>query len=108
MTEKIIHKQIARVAKALAAEAYEILAHEDAFYRLNPSQKAYVRRAWGDYIPYARQSLFVLLQKDFSHEIALGSYTQAQVQQMKDDIYECLLIDGSFKAPAEQRQQLVH
>lgn len=108
MTQKIIHKQIAKVAKALCAEAYEILAREDAFYALNPTMRGYVRRAWADYIPFARQSLFVLLEKDFSHEIALGAYTPAQVEQMKHDIYECLLIDGEFKAPPQQHSGLVH
>jgi hypothetical protein len=101
MSQKIIHKRIAKVAKALCAEAYEVLAHEDAFYAANPSLRHYVRRAWKDYIPYARDSLFALLNKDYTFELRVGAYTAAQVREMKDDIYEILLIDGEFKAPAE-------
>lgn len=108
MSQKIIHKRIAKVAKALCAEAYEILARENAFYALNPSQRNYVRRAWHDFIPYARDSLFALLNKDYTFEIRLGAYTADQVREMKDEIYEILLIDGEFKAPAPQHSGLIH
>jgi hypothetical protein len=97
---KIIHKRIAKIAKALCAEAYEILARENAFYRLNPSMRNYVRRAWPDFIPYARDSLFALLNKDYTFEIRLGTYTAQQVADMKDEIYEVILIDSAFKGEA--------
>lgn len=108
MTEKIIHHMVAETAKAIAAEAYELLAKENAFYASNPSQKRYVRRAWKDYIPYARQSLVGVLAKDFSFEIATGAYTPQTVEMMKNDIYECLLIDGEFKAPASGFSPALH
>lgn len=97
---KVIHHRIAKVAKALCAEAYEVLARENAFYACNPSQRNYVRRAWKDFIPYARDSLFALLNKDYTFEIAMGSYTAQQVAAMKDEIYEVILIDSAFKSSA--------
>jgi hypothetical protein len=101
MSQKIIHYRIAKTAKALAAAAYEELAKIDAFYRAHRSMAHYVRKNWRHYIPYARQSLVGILAKDFSHDIALGSYTAQGVDAMKAEVYECLLLDGGFKAPAE-------
>ena len=94
---QIIHKRIAKVAKAIAYECYEVMAHEDDFYRLNPDQDGYVRRNWKHYIPFARQSVVQILSKDYDHEIGLGVYTREGVAQMKDEVYEALLIDGSAK-----------
>lgn len=105
---KVIHWRIAKVAKALAAEAYELLAHENDFHRLNRSMDRYVRRNWKEYIPFARQALVGILAKDFSHEIALGTYTPQGVEAMKDEVYQCLLIDGGFKAPAESASGVIH
>lgn len=99
--QKIIHARIATVAKALAAEAYELLAQENEFHRLNRTMDRYVRRNWQHYIPFARQSLVSILSKDYTFEVALGTYTQEGVDQMKNEVYECLLLDGGFKAPSE-------
>jgi hypothetical protein len=109
MSQQIIHHRIATTAKALAAAAYEKLAHDNAFHRLNRSLDRYVRRNWRHYIVFARQALVGILTKDFSHEVALGVYTAAGVEQMKNEVYECLVLDGQFKAPAEQRgPSLIH
>lgn len=108
MSQRIIHARIAKTAKALAAEAYEVMAQVNAFHRLNRSMDRYVRRNWRHYIPFARQALVEILSKDYSHEIALGVYTPQGVQDMKDEIYECLLLDGGFKAPAETAPSLIH
>lgn len=107
---QVIHKRIAKVAKALCAEAYEVLARENAFYATNPSQRNYVRRAWKDFIPFARDSLFALLNKDYTFEIRMGQYTEAQVIAMKDEIYEVILIDSAFKGAPEaaQASHLIH
>lgn len=101
MSDKIIHEVIARTAKALAEAAYEELAHENAFYAANPDVNIYVARAWQHYIPFARASLLTTLQKDFSYEVAMGIYTPQGVDVMKNEVYEALLIDGSYKAPSE-------
>lgn len=105
--QKIIHWRIAKTAKAIAAAAYEEMASIDAFYHANKSMKRYVDKNWKDYIPFARQSLLQILAKDFKHDIALGSYTPEGVEKMKEEVYECLILDGSFKAPAEQGSGLV-
>lgn len=97
---QVIHKKIAKVAKSLAAEAYELMAKENAFFALHPSQRNYVRTAWKEFIPFARDSLFALLNKDYTFEIRLGTYTEAQVTAMKDEIYEVILIDSAFKSQA--------
>ncbi len=94
---KIIHNRIAKTAKALAAAAYEEMAKENEFYRLHPSMRNYVRRSWQHYIVFARQALVEILRKDYAYEIALGAYTPASVEAMKNEAYECLLIDGEFK-----------
>lgn len=106
MADKIIHHRIAKTAKAQAREAWELMAREDAFYRLWKDPKVYVRRNWQHYIPYARQALVGILTKDFSHQIAMGSYSQAGVDAMKNEVYECLLIDGGFKTPAQGQAAL--
>lgn len=103
MSQKIIHWRIAKTAKALAAAAYEELAKENDFYRAHKSMAHYVRKNWQHFIPFARQSLVSVLAKDYTFEVALGSYTEKGVQEMKDEIYQCLLIDGGFKAPAAVR-----
>ena len=100
VSEKIIHRRIASTAQALAAEAYELLAKENEFHRLNRSMERYVRRNWRHYIPFARQALVAILAKDYTYEVALGVYTAQGVEEMKMEVYECLLLDGGFKAPA--------
>ena len=100
MTAKLIHKVIANAAKGIAQTAHEELCRaDDAFYRLWPDNDYYVRRNWKHYIPFARQALTTVLTKDFAFEIALGTYTPQGVEMMKAEIYEALIIDGSYKAP---------
>ena len=101
MGERIIHNEIAKVARALAAEAYEMALSAGAIDRRSErARKVYVNKHFGDYIPFARQILVEILKKDYTFEIALGSHTEKTVQELKDRVYEALLIDGSFKAPA--------
>jgi len=101
MAERIIHHEIAKVAQALAEEAYELALQSGVIDRCSErARKIYVRKHFGDYIPFARQALIAILRKDFKYEIAMGSHTEKTVADMKERIYEALLIDGSFKAPA--------
>lgn len=94
---QIIHWRIAKIAKALAQEAYELCAREDAFYKRWPTMRLYVKRNWQHYIPFARQSLYDILGKDYSFEIRTGAYTEESVQAMKDEVYEIVLIDSGAK-----------
>lgn len=97
---KIIHVVIAETSKSLAYAAYEEMAKVDRFYRMNPKADAYVARNWRHFIPFARQSLAGILAKDFKHEIASGQYSPRSVEVMKEEIFQALLIDGQYKAPA--------
>lgn len=108
MSQKIIHWRIAKTAKALAAAAYEELAKENAFYARHKSMSHYVRKNWQLYIPFARQALVAILAKDFAYEVALGTYTEQGVVDMKEEVYQCLLLDGGFKAPSAPTSSLVH
>ena len=95
---QIIHWRIAKIAKRLAEEAYELCAREDQFYKRWPTMKLYVRRNWQHYIPFARDSLYAILGKDYAHEVGLGVYTRDAVEQMKQEVYETVLIDSGYKA----------
>jgi len=107
--QKIIHWRIAKVAKEIAAECYEALAHENEFHRLNRSVDRYVKRNWRHYIPFARQALVGILTKDFAMEVALGTYTPEGVEAMKQEVYECLLLDGAYKASGQPAtSSLIH
>jgi hypothetical protein len=99
-TTKVIHWRIAKAAKAIAAEAYEVMAREDAFYRMWRDPKLYVRRNWQHYIPFARQALIDILGKDYKNEIAMGVYTAEAVEKMKEEVYEVILIDSAGRKPA--------
>lgn len=59
--------------------------------------KLYVRRNWQYYIPFARDTLYEILNKDYAHEVAMGVYTEAAVDEMKREVYEVVLIDSGFK-----------
>lgn len=83
---KIVHKVIAKAARAMCAEWYETAAHENGFYKLHPSAKAYVNQKWRYFIGYARQCLATALQ------------SPALSDEQKAEIYEALVIDGSYKA----------
>ena len=97
---QIIHWRIAKIAKAMASEAYELCAREYQFYKRWPTMELYVRRNWQHYIPFARNSLYDILAKDYSFEIATGAYTDESVRQMKDEVMEVVLIDSGYKATA--------
>lgn len=101
MAEKIIHHEIAKVAKAFAGEAYELALQAGVIdKRKEKARNAYIAQHFGDYIFAARQALATILRKDYTFEIAMGQHTAKTVEEMKERIYQALLIDGAFKAPA--------
>lgn len=79
----VVHKMIADVAKGCAADQWETLAKQNAFYAQWPRRKAYVTRFWPNYLPVARSILVGML--------GMPQFTQAQ----KDEIHEVLLKDGA-------------
>lgn len=83
---KICHKLMAKTAKAITNEAYEILASDDAFYKAWPSRQVFVNRQWQNFVGHARAALVVMLRDPTIHE------------HLKEPIYEAFLDEGGFKA----------
>lgn len=81
---KVVHTLLADTAKAIAAEAYECLAHDNDFYAEWPTQVSYVAANWTMHLPEVRAQFVKILA---------GEYPQA----MKDPIYEAMCIDGSMR-----------
>lgn len=90
----IVHKLIMEAAKGIAAEAYETMAHDNAFFQEWPKRRPFVQRNWPMFVEHARQSMLTILS---------GDYPEA----MKQPIYEALIIDGSFRT-SEQQSSAVH
>jgi glycogen debranching enzyme len=89
------HNKVAKVAKAIAAEFYEHMAHDNAFYQQWPSLNGFVARAWHRFHPQARQSLT---------KIIAGEYPQ----QMKDEAYEALLLDSAINPRKRPKSAILH
>lgn len=87
--QKIIHHLIAKTAKELANEAYELMARDNDFRQRWPSRRHFVRKCWDVFIPDARQALVAVLASPHIHE------------HLKEPVYEALLIDGNAKAVAK-------
>lgn len=91
----IVHKLIRETAEAIAAEAYESMAHDNAFFAEWPKRRAFVRKNWLMFVDHARDSLLQILG---------GDYPDA----MKQPIYDALTIDGSFKAAPQPASSALH
>jgi hypothetical protein len=83
----VVHKLIKETAQAIAAEAYEGMAHTNEFYAEWPKQSQFVRANWRMFVDHAREQLVKILTGDYS-------------EALKRPVYEALLIDGSFKSSA--------
>ena len=90
---KVVHNLLAETAKAIAHEAYESLAHDNAFYAEWPTVDAYVARNWQLHLPEVRAQFVKILQGDYP-------------ESMKDPIYEAMCIDGSMRLNREERRKL--
>jgi hypothetical protein len=82
---QVVHNLLAETAKGIAHEAYEDLAHDNAFFAEWPNRRVFVKKNWQMFVDAARESLIKILQ---------GDYPDA----MKQPIYEAIRIDGSQKA----------
>lgn len=93
----IVHKMIADTAKGCCGEAWETLAKQNRFYRLNPDRAKFVHRFWPNYIPIARTILTGMLGNP--------KYPQS----MKDEIHDALLRDGAVnpKKMAEPAKRVI-
>jgi hypothetical protein len=71
MPQKHCHILIADTAKEMAGSLYEELALDDLFYKINPSQKAFIASQWGKFVPQARATLAQMLETDISDSLKL-------------------------------------
>lgn len=84
---KVVHQLIAKTAKEIANEAYEMCAHDNVFHAEWPDQRVFVRKNWTMFVDSARDALMAILTGDYP-------------EQMKEPIYEAFLIDGSQRKPS--------
>lgn len=61
----LVHKEVRKIAKGIAAAAYEELARDDIFYRAYPNQNLFVEQNWLSFIPQARKTLLEMLGGDY-------------------------------------------
>jgi hypothetical protein len=87
---KVVHNLLADTAKAIAHEAYESLAHDNAFYAEWPTVQSYVNANWRIHLPEVRAQFVKILT---------GDYPDA----MKEPIYEAMVIDGSMRNRHDRR-----
>ena len=95
---KIVHKLIARTAKAISAEAWEILSSNDDFHRAWPKVRPFVANQWRNFVGHARASLVVMLQPIPGSEKEPDGPRYVNSQHVRDEIYEALCTEGAFKA----------
>lgn len=89
-----VHKQIAEVAKAAAAELYETVMGDNLVYsiwrsrypNLGPKalQRKFVEKNWGKCVGFAKTTM--------AHMLTLPTIDE----KMKEDIMEVLILDGSL------------
>ena len=93
---RLVHFLIKDVAMSLAGAYYELAAstgkHCNEFYKTFPSQKVFVRKQWGNFIHYARQTLVQQLMDP----------TLADAQKM--DISDALCLDATLPYSTQETQ----
>lgn len=80
----MVHAQIAKTAKGLAEEHWEILAKQNAFYARHKDPRKFVKRFWPNYVDMARQILVGMLGNP--------KYDKA----FKDEILKAVTLDGTI------------
>lgn len=96
--QKVVHKLIAKTAKEIAAEVYEVLASNDRFYRTYPNVRRFVAKNWRHFIGDARKSLTVIMAAE-SPDGTPQHVVYLYPQIMRDEIFEALILEGEQKAP---------
>lgn len=102
---KICHELIAKTAKGITFEAYEILAHDDAFYRAWPNQRRFVARQWKNFIGHARASLLVMLTPIPGTENDPDGPKYLASETARNAIMEAFVIEGAYKHVPMPEQQ---
>lgn len=89
--ERPAHAMVAGVASCMAAEVYETLAKDNAFYQAHPDMQAFVDANWRGFLSDARNSLV--------DSLSSPNLTDAQ----KADVMEALTLDYAFLQAADRR-----
>lgn len=95
---RMVHKLIAKTAKAIAAEAWEVMSSNDAFHKQWPHVRRFVQCNWQEFVGYARMSLVTMLKHRPGTEGRPDGPEYYYPQIMRDEIFEALVIDGGGKA----------
>lgn len=95
---RVVHKLIAKTAKAIAAEAWEVMSSNDRFHAAYPHVSTFVRGKWPEFVGYARASLATMLKFKTGTENNPNGPEYYYSQHIRDEIEEALIIDGSSKA----------
>lgn len=104
---KIVHKLIAKTAKEIAAEVYEVCASNDRFFSAYPSQGRFVRQQWQQFIGDARKALTAMLVTVPGTERDPDGPKYRHSQHIRDEVFEALVTEGQMKsAPPLDLSQL--
>lgn len=95
---KICHRLTASIAKGIAAEAWEILSHEDVFHRKWPNVRHFVRLNWKQFIGHARAAMGVMLTPIPGTERDPDGAKYKHSLHMRDEVFEAMLIEGEMKS----------
>lgn len=99
---QMVHTLIAKTAREITEAVYEACSYTDKFHAIWPERlrKCFIQRFWPEYIGAARDSLTQLLRPIPGTENDPDGPKYSTHQILRDEIFEALIIDGSYKRPA--------
>lgn len=95
---RIVHKLIAKTAKGIAAEAWEIMSSNDDFHRKFPCVEPFVAYQWQNFVGHARAALVAMLAHKPGTENNPTGPEYLYTKHVRDEIEEALIIEGAHKA----------
>lgn len=84
------HWLIAKNAREMCGAWYEVAAKDDAFYKLHPNQRQFIRAHWPKFIEIAKRTMAGMLGGNYPDE-------------MKAAIFEALKGHAALNPPRRQR-----
>lgn len=104
---KLVHKLVAKTAKEIAAEVWEVCSSNDAFHKQYPYVRPFVAGWWSSFIGDARKALSQMLVPIPGTEKDPDGPKYRYVQHIRDEVFEALLIEGVQKsAPTKTLAQI--
>lgn len=89
---RMVHRLVKKTSQELAGAFYDYRARKDnVFFKRWPSEKQFVLANWKNFIISARQTLATMLERPYP-------------EQMKVEIYEALVADGSLPYSVQETQ----